>query len=63
MPKNMRFSTTSFFWDTHLSEYRRQQIVDWANKLSENEQLMLQDMLDDACEATRFDVMESLQDS
>ncbi len=58
----MRFHTSSFFWDTHLSEQRRQQIVNWANKLSEDEQLMLQDMLDDSSAATRFDVMESMSD-
>ncbi len=54
------FSIHSFFWDTRLSEKRRQQIVDWANSLDENERVMLQDMLDDARAATRFDAMEEM---
>ena len=38
---------SSFFWDSDLSEERKQQIIEWIENMNDEQRSMLNDLLDD----------------
>ena len=52
--KNM-MRLDDFFWGSGLDDSRKQEICDWVNSLSKNEQNMLEEIEHDVYEETMFD--------
>lgn len=48
-------SRASFFWDSDLTDERKDEIIEWAMSLSENEQEYLSDIIRDVRDETIFD--------
>ena len=50
---------SSFFWDSRLSNERKQEIIDWVAGLPDHDALKLQDLIDDVREEAHFNAAES----
>jgi len=46
---------SSFYWDSQLSSERKSEIIKWFNELSEKDQRMVEDLLQDARNEARDD--------
>jgi cell division FtsZ-interacting protein ZapD len=55
--------TSSFFWDSRLSDARKAQIVAWVKSLKPAEQSMLEDIVRDTQYSTDFDVRSEFEGS
>lgn len=49
-----------FFWNSSLSEDRRNQIKEWVESLNKEQQEMLEDYLSDHRDSIRFDTNEEI---
>lgn len=52
MSKPYHTSRSSFNWQSDLSDERKDQIIAWVKSLSEDEQQMLQEIIDDVEQET-----------
>ena len=50
---------SSFFWDSDLSDERKDQIITWVASLSENEASLLKDAIKDVIAETQYDSDEA----
>ena len=45
---------SSFFWDSHLTEKRKEELIVWVKSLDDEKAQMLEDLLDDTREEVLF---------
>jgi hypothetical protein len=57
--KAHKMFVSEFYWDSTLTEKRKQEIVEWFNSLSGDEQGMVDALRKDAADAEAFDIRES----